>query len=136
LEVTLQKLSEGPMWPELVLGNRRGQFVMSDEQAALIHERLTHLTSEDLNGNPDGDKPPCNSQELEDCDGFPEDSFSLTHFDEESLRPTQVSLELHKESRETGVSASKNHYTRGPPQKPNYTGGPKTFYLVRPHWVF
>ncbi|MED6246388.1 NudC domain-containing protein 1 [Ataeniobius toweri] len=90
LEVTLQKLSEGPMWPELVLGNRRGQFVMSDEQTALIHERLTHLTSEDLNGNPDRDKPPCNSQELEDCDGFPEDSFSLTHFDEESLRPTQV----------------------------------------------
>ncbi|MEQ2315471.1 hypothetical protein AMECASPLE_022786 [Ameca splendens] len=78
------------MWPELVLGNRRGQFVMSDEQTALIHERLAHLTSEDLNGNPDRDKPPCNSQELEDCDGFPEDSFSLTHFDEESLRPTQV----------------------------------------------
>ncbi|KAM4725124.1 nudC domain-containing protein 1 [Anableps anableps] len=90
LEITLQKLSEGPMWPELVLGSRRGEFVMSDEQAALIHERLTHLTSEDLNGNPDRDKPPCNSQELEDCDGFPEDSFSLTHFNEESLRPTQV----------------------------------------------
>ncbi|KAM4539783.1 nudC domain-containing protein 1 [Odontesthes bonariensis] len=90
LEVTLQKRSEGPMWPELVMGDRRGEFVMSDEQAALIHERLTHLTSEDLNANPDGDKPPCNSQELEDCDGFPEDSSSLTHFDEESLRPTQV----------------------------------------------
>lgn len=42
------------------------------------------------NGNPDRDKPPCNSQELEDCDGFPEDSFSLTHFDEQSLKPTQV----------------------------------------------
>ncbi|XP_072226804.1 nudC domain-containing protein 1 [Leuresthes tenuis] len=90
LEVTLQKRSEGPMWPELVMGDRRGEFVMSDEQAALIHQRLTHLTSEDMNANPDGDKPPCNSQELEDCDGFPEDSSSLTHFDEESLRPTQV----------------------------------------------
>lgn len=42
------------------------------------------------NGNPDRDKPPCNSLELEDCDGFPEDSFSLTHFDGESLKPTQV----------------------------------------------
>lgn len=42
------------------------------------------------NGNPDRGKPPCNSQELEDCDGFPEDSFSLTHFDEQSLKPTQV----------------------------------------------
>uniref|UniRef100_A0A665TL73 NudC domain-containing protein 1 n=1 Tax=Echeneis naucrates TaxID=173247 RepID=A0A665TL73_ECHNA len=90
LEVTLQKRTEGPLWPELVMGDRRGEYVMSDEQAALIHERLTHLTSEDLNGNPDRDKPPCNSQELEDCDGFPEDSSSLTHFDGESLKPTQV----------------------------------------------
>lgn len=90
LEVTLQKRGEGPMWPELVMGDRRGEYVMSDEQAALIHERLTHLTSEDLNGNPDRDKPPCNSQELEDCDRFPEDSSSLTHFDEQSLKPTQV----------------------------------------------
>ncbi|XP_054873673.1 nudC domain-containing protein 1 [Amphiprion ocellaris] len=89
LEVTLQKRSEGPLWSELVMGDRRGQYV-SDEQAALIHERLTHLTSEDLNGNGDRDKPPCNSQELEDCDGFPEDSSSLTHFDEASLKPTQV----------------------------------------------
>lgn len=48
LEVTLQKRSEGPMWPELVMGDRRGEYVMSDEQAALIHERLTYLTSEDL----------------------------------------------------------------------------------------
>uniref|UniRef100_A0A667XH25 NudC domain-containing protein 1 n=1 Tax=Myripristis murdjan TaxID=586833 RepID=A0A667XH25_9TELE len=90
LELTLQKRSEGPMWPELVMGDSRGEYVMSDEQAALIHERLTHLTSEDLNANPDRDKPPCNSQELEDCDGFPEDSSSLTHFDGESLKPTQV----------------------------------------------
>ncbi|CAN9503664.1 unnamed protein product [Ophioblennius macclurei] len=90
LEVTLQKRAEGPLWPELVMGDRRGEYVMGEEQAALIHERLTHLTSEDLNGNPDRDKPPCNSQELEDCDGFPDDSSSLTHFDEESLKPTQV----------------------------------------------
>ncbi|XP_024114964.1 nudC domain-containing protein 1 [Oryzias melastigma] len=90
LEVTLQKRTEGPMWPELVMGDKRGEFVISDEQAALIHERLTHLTSEDLNGNLDRDKPPCNSQELEDCDGYPEDSFTLAHFDEISLKPTQV----------------------------------------------
>lgn len=30
-----------------------------------------------------------NSAELEDCDVFPEASFSITHFDE-SLRPSQV----------------------------------------------
>ncbi|XP_077363659.1 nudC domain-containing protein 1 isoform X2 [Festucalex cinctus] len=90
LEVTLQKRTEGPMWPELVMGDRRGEHVMSDEQAALIHERLTHLTSEDLHTNPDLDKPACNSQELEDCDGYPEDTSSLMHFDGESLKATQV----------------------------------------------
>ncbi|XP_023201181.1 nudC domain-containing protein 1 [Xiphophorus maculatus] len=88
LEVSLQKLGEGPMWPELVLGNRTGELVLSDQQVALIHERLTHLTSEDPNG--EREKPPCSSQELEDCDGFPDDGFSLTHFDGETLSPTQV----------------------------------------------
>ncbi|PWA21981.1 hypothetical protein CCH79_00020751 [Gambusia affinis] len=134
LEVSLQKLSEGPMWPELVLGNRTGELVLSNQQAALIHDRLTHLTSEDpvrssamlrmssrravidLGGRDDPqhqavamatlcqltlsslglrpgreqEKPPCSSQELEDCDGFPDDGFSLTHFDGETLSPTQV----------------------------------------------
>lgn len=52
LEVTLQKRSEGPMWPELVIGDRSGEHVMSDEQAALIHERLSHLTSDELVGTP------------------------------------------------------------------------------------
>ncbi|XP_045549566.1 nudC domain-containing protein 1 isoform X1 [Salmo salar] len=91
LEVTLQKRSEGPMWPELLTGgDRRGEFLMSEEQTALLHERLTYLTTEDMNANPDKDKPPCNAQELEDCDGFPEDSSNLTRFDGESLKPTHV----------------------------------------------
>ncbi|XP_037119829.1 nudC domain-containing protein 1 [Syngnathus acus] len=90
LEVNLQKRTQGPMWPELVTGDRRGEHVMSDEQAALIHERLTHLTSQDVHAGPDPDKPACNSQELEDCDGFPEDTSSLMHFDGESLKTTQV----------------------------------------------
>ncbi|XP_061615434.1 nudC domain-containing protein 1 isoform X1 [Phyllopteryx taeniolatus] len=90
LEVSLQKRTEGPVWPELVMGDRRGEHVMSDEQAALVRERLTHLTSEDTHANPDLDKPACNSQELEDCDGYPEDTSSLVHFDGESLKTTQV----------------------------------------------
>lgn len=48
LEVTLQKRSEGTMWPELVMGDKRGEYIISNEQAALIHERLSYLTSEDL----------------------------------------------------------------------------------------
>lgn len=90
LEVTLQKRSEGALWPELVMGDRRGELVMSDEQTEQIHERLAHLTSEDMNATADVDKPPCNSQELEDCDGFPDDGSSLVRFDGESLKPTQV----------------------------------------------
>lgn len=50
LEVTLQKRTEGPMWPELVPGDRSGEQVISDEQAALIHQRLAHLTSDELVG--------------------------------------------------------------------------------------
>lgn len=90
LEVTLQKRSEGALWPELVMGDRRGELVMSDEQTAQILERLAHLTSDDMSATPDVDKPPCNSQELEDCDGFPDDSFSLVRFDGETLKPTRV----------------------------------------------
>ncbi|XP_061615435.1 nudC domain-containing protein 1 isoform X2 [Phyllopteryx taeniolatus] len=96
LEVSLQKRTEGPVWPELVMGDRRGEHVMSDEQAALVRERLTHLTSEDTHANPDLDKPACNSQELEDCDGYPEDTSSLVHFDGESLKTTQVNLGSHQ----------------------------------------
>ncbi|XP_062301704.1 nudC domain-containing protein 1 [Osmerus eperlanus] len=90
LEVTLQKRDQGPMWPELVVGDRRGEFLISEEQAALLNERLTHLTTEDMNADPDKDKPPCDSQELEDCDGFPEDSSSLVRFDRDTLKPTHV----------------------------------------------
>lgn len=42
------------------------------------------------NGNPDKDAPVYNAQDLEDCDSFPEDSFSLTRFDGELLKPTEV----------------------------------------------
>lgn len=90
LEVRLQKASEGAMWPELVMGDRRGEYVINSQQAALIHQRLSHLTSEHLSVNPEKDKLlNYNSSELEDCDLFPGDGFSITHFDE-SLKPTQV----------------------------------------------
>ncbi|KAG7264288.1 hypothetical protein CRUP_026234 [Coryphaenoides rupestris] len=46
--VTLQKRAEGDQWVELVTGDRRGEYVVSEEQAALIHQRLTHLTADDL----------------------------------------------------------------------------------------
>lgn len=48
LEVNLQKRSEGPLWSELVLGDKRGQYVMDEEQAAQLHQRLSYLTAEEL----------------------------------------------------------------------------------------
>ncbi|XP_016419130.1 nudC domain-containing protein 1 isoform X1 [Sinocyclocheilus rhinocerous] len=97
LEVSLQKRSEGPLWSEVILGDRRGEYLMSDEQKSQLQQRLSYLTSEDLNPNPEKDKPPCNAQELEDCDMFPEDSSTLMRFDGATLKPTHVvSLGSHQ----------------------------------------
>ncbi|KAK2887445.1 hypothetical protein Q8A67_015673 [Cirrhinus molitorella] len=97
LEVSLQKRSEGPLWSELILGDRRGEYLMNDEQKSQLQQRLSYLTAEDLNPNPEKDKPPCNAQELEDCDMFPEDSSTLMRFDGASLKPTHVvSLGSHQ----------------------------------------
>lgn len=90
LEVSLQKRSEGPLWSEVVLGDRRGEYLMNDEQKSQLQQRLSYLTSEDLNPNPEKDKPPCNAQELEDCDMFPEDSSTLMRFDGATLKPNNV----------------------------------------------
>uniref|UniRef100_A0A671MDZ4 NudC domain-containing protein 1 n=1 Tax=Sinocyclocheilus anshuiensis TaxID=1608454 RepID=A0A671MDZ4_9TELE len=97
LEVSLQKRSEGPLWSEVILEDRRGEYLMSDEQKSQLQQRLSYLTSEDLNPNPEKDKPPCNAQELEDCDMFPEDSSTLMRFDGATLKPTHVvSLGSHQ----------------------------------------
>lgn len=42
------------------------------------------------NPNPDKDKPPCNAQELEECDIFFEENFSLCRFDGNTLKTTHV----------------------------------------------
>lgn len=90
LEVILLKKNKGVMWPELVPGDRRGEFTMNSNQTSEINERLLHLTSEELNADPEKDKEPCNAEELEECDRFPEDSSSLTRFDSDTLKPTHV----------------------------------------------
>lgn len=42
------------------------------------------------NPNPDKEKPPCNAQELEECDIFFEESSSLCRFDGNTLKTTHV----------------------------------------------
>ncbi|XP_022357917.1 nudC domain-containing protein 1 [Enhydra lutris kenyoni] len=90
LEIFLTKKNEGLTWPELVVGNKQGEFIRDSAQCAAIAERLMHLTSEELNPNPDKEKPPCNAQELEECDIFFEESSSLCRFDGSTLKTTHV----------------------------------------------
>ncbi|GAB1597442.1 nudC domain-containing protein 1-like [Argonauta hians] len=80
LEVYLSKQNEG-MWSLVVKGNTRGEMVTSDEQLAEIHKRLSHLTSEQWNPNPDEQNKPFNSQQLEDCDLYPDSQAMLVRID-------------------------------------------------------
>ncbi|XP_028356351.1 nudC domain-containing protein 1 isoform X2 [Physeter macrocephalus] len=90
LEISLIKKNEGLTWPELVVGDKEGEFIRDSAQCAAIAERLMHLTSDELNPNPDKGKPPCNAQELEECDIFFEESSSLCRFDGSTLKTTHV----------------------------------------------
>ncbi|KAM4865114.1 nudC domain-containing protein 1 [Thomomys bottae] len=90
LEISLIKKNEGLTWSELVVGDKQGELLQDASQCAVIAERLMHLTSEELNPNPDKEKPPCNAQELEECDIFFEESSSLCRFDGSSLKTTHV----------------------------------------------
>ncbi|XP_004680058.1 PREDICTED: nudC domain-containing protein 1 [Condylura cristata] len=90
LEISLIKKSEGLTWPELIVGDKQGELIRDSAQCAAIAERLMHLTSEELNPNPDKEKPPCNAQELEECDIFFEESSSLCRFDGITLKTTHV----------------------------------------------
>ncbi|XP_071659955.1 nudC domain-containing protein 1 isoform X2 [Patagioenas fasciata] len=46
LEISLVKKNEGPWWPELIVGDTRGEFIMDPAQRSEIAESLMHLTSE------------------------------------------------------------------------------------------
>ncbi|XP_036904298.1 nudC domain-containing protein 1 isoform X2 [Sturnira hondurensis] len=90
LEISFIKKNEGLTWLELVVGDKQGEYIRDSAQCAAIAERLMHLTSEELNPNPDKEKPPCNAQELEECDIFFEESSSLCRFDSNTLKTTHV----------------------------------------------
>ncbi|XP_058524532.1 nudC domain-containing protein 1 isoform X2 [Ochotona princeps] len=90
LEISLIKKNAGLTWPELVVGDERGELIRDSAQCAAIAERLMHLTSEELNPNPEREKPPCNAQELEECDVFFDESSSLCRFDGSTFKTTHV----------------------------------------------
>ncbi|NXM28668.1 NUDC1 protein, partial [Oxyruncus cristatus] len=90
LEISLIKKNEGSRWPELIVGDTRGEFIMDPSQCSKIAESLMHLTSEVMNPNPEKEKPPCNAQELEECDAFLEDGASLCRFDGDTFKVTHI----------------------------------------------
>lgn len=90
LEISLIKKNEGLPWPEVVVNDKQGELIRDPAQCAAIAERLMHLTSDELNPNPDKEKPPCNAQELEECDIFFEESSTLCRFNGRTLKTTHV----------------------------------------------
>ncbi|XP_002732294.2 nudC domain-containing protein 1-like [Saccoglossus kowalevskii] len=91
------KAESGPFWPEVVSGDKRGEYVVDSDEAKKIHERLSHLTSEQLSLPGESDKPAYNTQELEECDAFPEDTSALTRIDGNLHQITnKVSLGSHQ----------------------------------------
>ncbi|XP_043921692.1 nudC domain-containing protein 1 [Protopterus annectens] len=94
IEISLLKKDDS-MWPELIPGDKKGQFIMDPTQAAEINEHLMHLTSAELNSDRDGG--PCNAQEVEECDLGPEDTSCLTRFEGSTMKATHVvSLASHQ----------------------------------------
>lgn len=65
--------------------------------------------------NPGGNKLLCNTQELEDCDMPSEQSFSLTYFDGDSLKPTHVVSAVAAAKHSDFQSLHAEHFQSEPP---------------------
>ncbi|RUS88328.1 hypothetical protein EGW08_003899 [Elysia chlorotica] len=91
LEIFLQKVEEG-MWSSVLVGDTRGELVMTPEQLEAIHQRLAHLTSEDWNPNPDKGDKPFNSQMLEECDAVDAEGVVLSRIDGETHKVTHKAI--------------------------------------------
>uniref|UniRef100_A0A1B6G0J7 NudC domain-containing protein 1 n=1 Tax=Cuerna arida TaxID=1464854 RepID=A0A1B6G0J7_9HEMI len=98
LEVILMKQDSGMMWPELVVGDTRGQQLLDPDVVEDVHNRLSHLCSDtEVQEAGEGFAPTFNLDQLEDCDTAPEDSWSLLRLDAESHSIThQISLAGHQ----------------------------------------
>ncbi|XP_062599810.1 nudC domain-containing protein 1-like [Saccostrea cucullata] len=88
VEVTLSKCEE-QVWSHIVVGDNRGEMTMDPAMIAQIHERLAGLTSDQMNPDPEeGKEKPYNSQQLEECDVFPDESSSIMRFDGDTHKIT------------------------------------------------
>ncbi|XP_013381383.1 nudC domain-containing protein 1 isoform X2 [Lingula anatina] len=96
LELQLCK-KDPAMWSAVVSGDDRGEMVVDPATAQEIHQRLEHLTSDTLNADPDRSEKPFNSQQLEECDTFPEETSAMLRFDGDTHQSTHlVDLSSHQ----------------------------------------
>jgi len=86
LEVTLAKRDEGRMWPEVVNGDERGEYVADPELVKEVSERLKQFTSDSENPTAAEEiaKQPFNVQQLEECDALDTDASHLLWMDGET----------------------------------------------------
>jgi len=89
LEITIQKRVEGRTWMQVVEGEDKGKLLVDPAEAAEIHEKLKHLTSETINNEGDGGQL-FNSEQYEDCDTYYESSAALSCFDSNTESFTHV----------------------------------------------
>lgn len=94
LEITLFKQEANFLWKDVLVGDDRGQELHDIGLLEEMHQRLAHLTSEVVQSP---GKPAFNPDQLEECDDYPSDFFTLTHLDGDVHKPTQqVNLSGHQ----------------------------------------
>ncbi|XP_053401647.1 nudC domain-containing protein 1-like isoform X2 [Mercenaria mercenaria] len=96
VDLYLSKKTEGN-WPLVVEGDTRGEMLAEPSEVTAIHERLASLTSEGWNPDPDKCEKPYNTQQLEECDMYPDDESVLLHIDGNSHKVShKIGLGSHQ----------------------------------------
>ncbi|EDO36733.1 predicted protein [Nematostella vectensis] len=84
LEIVLDKVVPEHHWSTVVESDDRGKYIMDGEEAERlneVHQQLEQYTSDKKNPDPNKADMPFNSQQLEECDQFPEDSEYIMRID-------------------------------------------------------
>ncbi|CAH1968283.1 unnamed protein product [Acanthoscelides obtectus] len=78
LQVILNKSENGLMWPELIVGDNTGEYVLDTCIVQEVHEKLAQLCSESETAPQTG--ATFNSQQIEECDFETDKSGSFERF--------------------------------------------------------
>nr|CAG4641821.1 EOG090X08S2 [Eurycercus lamellatus] len=81
LEIILPKVDKTVNWNHLILTDKCGQKVLDAETAAEWHQRMIHMTTEEMQPGTVGSRPPILSNEqLEECDDMLMNEMHLFRF--------------------------------------------------------